>query len=217
MNPFQNHSSVHTAVILPVHLENNDDDTLETPLLKPTASTPSSPTKTLMAANVLFGSLIGMAVSMLGCHILLYQHSTYDNSTAGWLSSSFLSAHPQVAIGVFALAWSLTTGFVAYALFRIMHVWCLATPECHVQRLEYALALGVFVGFSAMCTVTDLRMGLPLSRIALILGAALVWTLALFFLAATTARAVEEAETTASAKTTTCDEDDQEDQPVAMV
>jgi hypothetical protein len=178
---------IYTAVLVPMPRRQADDLTL--PLLDNETSPESTADNASIpfshkTCNFLLGALIGMAFSVLGFRVLLNEYSL-----ALW-------SRPQVVL--FALVWSSITGIVAYMIFMATHYYALDTPYALWERLEYFFAMGVFLGFCAACTVTDVKIGLPLSSILLTLAVAIVWTMLMMAFAVSAAPA--EVETNKSSR-----------------
>lgn len=165
---------IYTAVLVPISISQDDND-MSLPLLEKTPSSEENTAKVTTyhkAANFFLGVLIGMGFSVLGFHALMHQFT--------------LGLWSRTQVVLFALAWSTITGVSAYSIFATAHYYVLCTPGAFWERLEYYFALGVFLGFCAACTVTDVRFGLPMSSILLTLAVAIVWTMLMMAFAANT-------------------------------
>jgi hypothetical protein len=181
---FQTSKPIYTAVLVPLlplsnetqpnkkksrrHESIEDNDDLSFPLLDQTISRKDSVdgheiTTSHKICNFFLGTLIGMAFSVSGFHLLLHKYSL-----AIW--------NPYQVI-LFALGWSSVTGIVAYLCFMAVHYYGFQTPYKVWERLEYYFAMGVFLGFCAACTITDVVFGLPMRSILVTLTVAFAWAL----------------------------------------
>ncbi|KAL7558326.1 hypothetical protein ACA910_019356 [Epithemia clementina (nom. ined.)] len=127
----------------------------------------------------LSGASIGVLFSVLGFRILLAYQG--DNSYKN--------------IFLFALIWSTVTSTAAYAVFgmawsymmsvysEIPQVYASLVDEDFLADMEYYFALGVFIGFCAACTVSDIIYGLPWTGVMLTVAVAFLWTLVMTWFA----------------------------------
>jgi hypothetical protein len=181
---FETSKPIYTAVLVPFlplsnetqqnkgksrrHQAIEDNEDLSLPLL----DQPMNPKDSVDAyeittshkiCNFSLGALIGIVFSVTGFHLLLNHYS--------------LAAWSRLQVVYFALGWSSITGIVAYSCFMALHYYGFQTPYKVWERLEYYFAMGVFLGFCAACTATDVMFGLPLRSILLTLTVALAWAL----------------------------------------
>ena len=163
-------NEVFTAVPLLAEHEENNRSGVTTKTLKSTEH---------RTAPFLSGSLIGVIFSLLGFRILL----THQGS--GTYMNIFL----------FALIWSTVTSTVAYFVFGSVWSYLMDkyrdipllynsfTDEDFLADMEYYFALGVFIGFCAACTVSDIIYGLPWTGVILTVLVAFLWTLVMTWFA----------------------------------
>lgn len=161
--------------LMPLKQNNIDDDDKKLPLIwKSEDEKEEDPPHKLRAAQLLGGSLIGVASAVAGLYLL-----------NGGLD--FPSCH----VFLFALVWSSITAATAYGVFAIV----IQLQSSYFQSsndnsiiddeaaqsqpadplTEYNFALGVFVGFCSTCTVHDALSGVPYISILCTAGVAVAW------------------------------------------
>jgi hypothetical protein len=118
------------------------------------------------------GSLLGIGFSVLGFRV---QETFHFASIFGY-----------------SLAWSCFTSIASYGIFTAL-LSCLpsssslpnanasTSQDRRVRSMEYSFALGVFLGFCAACTVTDVLLGMPLKNILLTVTVAAAWALVMAY------------------------------------
>eukprot|EP00527_Entomoneis_sp_CCMP2396_P002183 CAMPEP_0198144782 /NCGR_PEP_ID=MMETSP1443-20131203/18644_1 /TAXON_ID=186043 /ORGANISM="Entomoneis sp., Strain CCMP2396" /LENGTH=188 /DNA_ID=CAMNT_0043808245 /DNA_START=91 /DNA_END=657 /DNA_ORIENTATION=- len=132
-------------------------------------------------APFLAGSVIGAIFSILGFRVLINHQGddSYKN------------------IFLFAFLWSTVTSAFAYVVFGILWSALLKKyQDTELQRsladyefladIEYYFALGVFIGFCFVCTVSDVFYGLPWVGVTLTIFVACLWTMVMTWFASRT-------------------------------
>jgi hypothetical protein len=142
---------------------------------------PKSTATTVKILNFLTGLCTGAMFSCAG-FVFLLQH---------WHNMG----PPDVML--FALVWSVATSIVAYLLFNLLYTG----TSCHfgkqsrktISILENNYGVGIFLGFSGVCTSTDVVQGMATSITILTVVMAALWVCLMIYCALAT-RAANPAE-----------------------
>lgn len=186
-------SEVFTAIPLayddlqmPLLLSNDEDR--ESQESTPINNNSSKQASSLAWSQLMLGSLVGIVAAFAGLAYLdstesdRLHHPQHDTTTTTTTTTTWMGAL------VFAMAWSYTTSFLAYAVYTTtLRAAAVATQNDEDSKSpctdasssrEHLFVLGTFVSFCTVCIVHDAIVGiLSVATLSVTALAAMAWTL----------------------------------------